>query len=154
MGVFEREKVVAKRAARMGQCFSTTRAVSVVSKRAWKKDPIPDIVNGRYTFTDGVGKISQLTAQLVHSHLKLKGPVPSAFQFRLGGCKGVLVIDPDLSGLDIKIRPSQYKFDSTSDELEIIRVSEFWQPFLNRQLILVLSDLGVPDKVFLTKQDD
>ncbi|KAI1610194.1 RNA-directed RNA polymerase [Exophiala viscosa] len=154
MGVFDREKVVAKRAARMGQCFSTTKPVSVVSKRAWKKDPMPDIINGQYNFTDGVGKISSLTARLVHTYLKLKGPVPSAFQFRLGGCKGVLVVDPALNGVDIKIRPSQYKFDSNSDELEIIRVSEFWQPFLNRQLILVLSDLGVKDHVFLRKQED
>ncbi|EXJ86569.1 hypothetical protein A1O3_03522 [Capronia epimyces CBS 606.96] len=154
MGVFDREKVVAKRAARKGQCFSTTKAVSVVNKRSFNKDPVPDILNGGYNFTDGVGKISALTAQLVYSGLKLKGPVPSAFQFRLGGCKGVLVIDPTLSAIDIKIRPSQYKFECESDELEIIRVSEFWQPFLNRQLILVLSDLGVPDQVFLRKQED
>lgn len=154
MGVFEREKVVAKRAARMGQCFSTTRAVSVVSNRKWKKHPIPDIFNGGYNFTDGIGKISPLTAQLVHSNLKLKGSVPSAFQFRMGGCKGVLAVDPTLHGVDIKIRPSQYKFDSTSDELEIIRVSEFWQPYLNRQLVLVLSHLGVPDAVFLHKQEE
>lgn len=154
MGIFDREKVVAKRAARMGQCFSTTKAVSMVSKRAWKKDPMPDIINGQYNFTDGIGKISPLAARLTHTFLKLKGPVPSAFQFRLGGCKGVLVVDPSLGGVDIKIRPSQYKFESTSDELEIIRVSEFWQPFLNRQLILVLSDLGVRDQVFLRKQED
>jgi RNA-dependent RNA polymerase len=153
MGVFDREKVVARRAARMGQCFSTTKPISAVSKRSWKKEPIPDIVNGPYTFTDGVGKLSPITAQLVHACLQLKGPVPSAFQFRLGGCKGVLALDPTLQGLDVKIRPSQYKFDCDSDELEIIRVSEFWQPFLNRQLILVLSDLGVPDRVFLQKQE-
>src|SRR5262249_45624959 len=67
--------------------------------------------------------------------------------------KGVLAVDPILGPLDIQIRRSQYKFHSESDELEIIRVSEFWQPFLNRQLILVLSDLGVPDKVFLRKQE-
>ncbi|KIW15418.1 hypothetical protein PV08_05464 [Exophiala spinifera] len=154
MGVFEREKVVAKRAARMGQCFSTTRAVSVVINRKWKKHPLPDICNEGHNFTDGIGKISPLTAQLVHSTLKLKGPVPSAFQFRMGGCKGVLAVDPSLPDVDIKIRPSQYKFDSTSDELEIIRVSEFWQPYLNRQLILVLSHLGVPDAVFLNKQEE
>ncbi|KAK6382088.1 hypothetical protein LTS17_003973 [Exophiala oligosperma] len=154
MGVFEREKVVAKRAARMGQCFSTTRAVSVMGNGKWKKHPIPDIFNEGYNFSDGVGKISLLAAQLVHFNLKLKGHVPSAFQFRMGGCKGVLAVDPELPGVDIKIRPSQYKFDSASDELEIIRVSEFWQPYLNRQLILVLSHLGVPDAVFLHKQEE
>ncbi|OQU97853.1 hypothetical protein CLAIMM_03732 [Cladophialophora immunda] len=153
MGTFDHEKVVAKRAARMGQCFSTTKPVPVLSRNSWKRDPIPDIVNGQYTFTDGVGKISPLAAQLVKTNLKLAGEhLPSAYQFRLGGCKGVLAVDPKLNGVDIKIRPSQYKFNCDSDELEIIRVSEFWQPFLNRQLILVLSALGVPDVVFLRKQ--
>ncbi|KIX95791.1 uncharacterized protein Z520_08499 [Fonsecaea multimorphosa CBS 102226] len=155
MGTFDHEKVVAKRAARMGQCFSTTKPVPVLSRNSWKRDPIPDIINGPYTFTDGVGKISLLAAQLVKSNLNLGGEhLPSAFQFRLGGCKGVLAVDPKLNGVDIKIRPSQYKFSCDSDELEIIRVAEFWQPFLNRQLILVLSALGVPDKVFLHKQSD
>ncbi|KAL2425957.1 RNA-dependent RNA polymerase 1 [Exophiala dermatitidis] len=154
MGIFDSEKVVAKRAARMGQCFSTTRAVSVLSKRAFHKRLIDDVIINGHTFTDGVGKISMLGAQLVCSSLKLRGKVPSAYQFRLGGCKGVLALDPLLPGVDIKIRLSQYKFQSESDELEIIRVSEFWQPFLNRQLILVLSDLGVPDEVFLQKQED
>ncbi|EXJ61487.1 uncharacterized protein A1O5_11803 [Cladophialophora psammophila CBS 110553] len=155
MGTFDHEKVVAKRAARMGQCFSTTKPVPVLSKNSWKRDPIPDIVNGPYNFTDGVGKISPLAAQLVKTNLKLGGEhLPSAYQFRLGGCKGVLAVDPSLNGVDIKIRPSQYKFSCESDELEIIRVSEFWQPFLNRQLIQVLSALGVPDAVFLRKQRD
>ncbi|KIW95817.1 uncharacterized protein Z519_02881 [Cladophialophora bantiana CBS 173.52] len=155
MGTFDHEKVVAKRAARMGQCFSTTKPVLVLSRNSWKRDLIPDIVNGPYYFTDGVGKISPLAAQLVKTNLKLGGEhLPSAYQFRLSGCKGVLAVDPSLNGVDIKIRPSQYKFSCESDELEIIRVSEFWQPFLNRQLIQVLSALGVPDAVFLHKQRD
>ncbi|KIX06479.1 uncharacterized protein Z518_04455 [Rhinocladiella mackenziei CBS 650.93] len=154
MGNFDREKVVAKRAARMGQCFSTTKPVSWVSRRSWKKDPIPDIIEGQYNFSDGIGIISGLAANIVSTSLGRKGRTPSAFQFRLGGCKGVLAVDPNRKGNDIRMRPSQYKFDCESDELEIIRVSEFWQPFLNRQLILVLSDLGVPDKVFLRKQQE
>ncbi|KAJ9607340.1 hypothetical protein H2200_008413 [Cladophialophora chaetospira] len=154
MGTFSREKVVAKRAARMGQCFSTTVPVPVLSRNSWRKDPIQDIKNGDYNFTDGVGKISPLAAHLVKSNLRLSGQhPPSAFQFRLGGCKGVLTVDPKLTGVNVQIRLSQYKFDCESDELEIIRVSEFWRPALNRQLILVLSALGVPDSVFLEKQE-
>ena len=154
MGTFDHEKVVAKRAARMGQCFSTTKPVPFLSRNSWRRDPIQDIKNGEYNFTDGVGKISPLAAQLVKTNLRLGGDyAPSTFQFRLGGCKGVLTVDPRLTGIDVQIRPSQYKFNCESDELEIIRVSEFWQPFLNRQLILVLSALGVPDAVFLQKQE-
>jgi RNA-dependent RNA polymerase len=153
MGIFDHEKVVAKRAARMGQCFSTTKPIRHLTKNSWRRQPIPDIQNANYNFTDGVGKISSLAAQIIHSEMKLNGTLPpSAFQFRLGGCKGVLAVDPALPGIDIRCRPSQWKFDSDSDELEIIRYSEFCQPFLNRQLILVLSALGISDSVFLRKQ--
>jgi len=154
MGNFDAEKVVAKLAARMGQCFSTTRPVHLRLPPVTKDNTIPDVVHGKYTFTDGVGKISVPAAGVVHSQLRIGGSVPSALQFRLGGCKGVLAVDPHLPGVDVKIRPSQLKFDSLSGELEIIRWSEFWQCFLNRQLVLVLSSLGVPDEVFLRKQDE
>ena len=156
MGRFDEEKIVAKRAARMGQCFSTTKPVTTVGgRRHWIKDPTPDVINNGYTFTDGVGKISRGAAELIQAELKLPaGEPPSAFQFRLGGCKGVLAIDTALNDVNILIRPSQFKFDSDSDILEIIRVSEYWQSFLNRQLILVLSDLGVPDAVFIQKQEE
>jgi RNA-dependent RNA polymerase len=154
MGIFDHEKVVAKRAARMGQCFATTTPFKILNRDSQSRDAdIPDIMNGKYNFTDGVGKISRLTALHIKNKLKLGGEEPpSAFQFRLGGCKGVLAVDPTLTNADVKIRPSQRKFDSESNELEIIRVSEFWRPFLNRQLILVLSALGVPDEVFLRMQ--
>lgn len=154
MGFFGQEKVVAKRAARMGQCFSTTKPINLKLHRITESNTIPDVVQGKFTFTDGVGKMSPLTAGIVHQQLHIKGPVPSAFQFRLGGCKGVLVVWPEVSGTGIQVRASQFKFTSSSEELEIIRWSEFWQPFLNRQIILCLSDLGVPDQVFLQKQDD
>ena len=156
MGTFDKEKVVAKRAARMGQCFSTTVPVPVLGRNSWRRDRIRDIKTDdeKYTFTDGVGKISRLAARLVKTNLKLGGKdPPSAFQFRLGGCKGVLTYDPTLTNVSVQIRDSQYKFDCESDELEIIRTSEYWKPFLNRQLVLVLSALGVPDSVFLRKQE-
>ncbi|RMZ92192.1 hypothetical protein DV736_g561, partial [Chaetothyriales sp. CBS 134916] len=152
MGVFDHEKIVAKRAARMGQCFSTTSAIPVQTPMIERSSCIPDITNGKYTFTDGVGKMSLQLACLIHSHLRIVGSVPSCFQFRLGGCKGVLTVDPTLRGVDLKVRESQFKFGSRSKELEIIRSSQFWQPYLNRQLITVLSNLGVPDNIFLEMQ--
>ena len=152
MGAFDNEKVVAKRAARMGQCFSTTQPIHLRFPPITKAGTIPDVIRGKYNFSDGVGKISRLAAGMVKATLKIGGETPSCFQFRLGGCKGVLVIDPSLPGIDIKVRASQFKFDSSSQELEIIRWSEFWQPFLNRQIILVLSELGVDVNVFLNMQ--
>ena len=151
MGDFEKIKVVAKYAARIGQCFSTTRAVKGMKASVRE---IIDIERNGFCFTDGVGKISVFLAQLVAFELGIinSGPgPPSAFQFRLGGCKGVLALCPEAQPRDIHIRPSQYKFPAEYQGLEIIRWSQFAGASLNRQLILVLSALGVADDVFIHK---
>jgi len=154
MGSFK-ETVVAKKAARMGQCFSTTRPVRLPSmQRIEEKTLIPDIKRNGYNFTDGVGKISEVAAHLVSNELKLKGKAPCLFQFRLGGCKGVLAVSKDVPGIGIQIRDSQFKFNSLSGELEIIRWAEYWQPYLNRQIIICLSQLGVPNAVFQRMQQE
>lgn len=74
---------------------------------------------------------------------------PSAFQFRLGGCKGILVVWPEAKEKEVHIRKSQQKFTATYNGLEIIRCSRFSCASLNRQTITILSSLGVPDEVFL-----
>ena len=154
MGQFDHEKIVAKHAARIGQCFSTTRDIKGVRvPRVHREGLIQDVERRGYTFTDGVGKISPLLAEMASQQLKLAGRTPSVFQFRLGGCKGVLAVAPDLQGLSLKIRESQFKFPSESSNLEIIRWSETWQAKLNRQIIIVMSALGVKNKIFLDMQD-
>lgn len=153
MGHFK-ELVVAKKAARMGQCFSTTRPVRLPLKVVKDSDAIDDIVRNNYTFTDGVGMISPEAAKLVASQLHIKGPTPCLFQFRLGGCKGVLAVSNDVPGVGVVIRKSQLKFNSFANELEINRWAQFWQAYLNRQIILCLSSLGVPTEVFIRKQSE
>ena len=151
MGEFSHIKVVARNAARLGQCFSTTRAINgtkVIIKE------IHDIKYDRYTFTDGVGKISKFLALMAASELGIpmpSGEPPSVFQFRLGGCKGILAVWPEVKTREIHIRNSQYKFPAKHEGLEIIRCSQFAAANLNRQLILVLSALGVQDQVFVDK---
>ena len=151
MGDFQDIKVIALYAARLGQCFSTTRAIN-----GSKVDivEIPDITNGKYNFTDGVGKISKFLAQVAASEVGINmpsGEPPSVFQFRLGGAKGVLALSPDAKLREIHLRSSQYKFHAIHSGLEIIRWSQFSAAHLNRQLILVLSALGVPDRIFADK---
>jgi RNA-dependent RNA polymerase len=153
MGQFDHEKIIAKRAARMGQCFSTTKPVKLRIPRVTRTSLIDDVQRNDYTFTDGVGQISPLLADLINHQLKLDDQTPSLFQFRLGGCKGVLAISDELKGIDIKLRNSQFKFASESNNLEVIRCSRFEAAHLNRQVILVLSALGVDDSVFLAMQE-
>ncbi|KAK4145305.1 RNA dependent RNA polymerase-domain-containing protein [Dichotomopilus funicola] len=146
MGNFDHISSVAKLAARLGQCFSTTRLLRSISSPMIVK--ISDIeTDDGFCFTDGVGKISPPLAGLISEAWKLDRP-PSAFQFRMGGCKGVLVDWPDAKGLEVHVRPSQEKFSAVYNGLEIIRCSQFTCPTLNRQIILILSCLGVPDEVF------
>lgn len=148
MGVFSHEKVVAKHAIRMGQCFSSTRPVYTLEED--EVEYIEDVKRFGYTFSDGVGRISPTLAREVALLLELKTD-PSAFQFRLGGAKGVLTIDQNLVNTKIKVqlRPSQIKFESKHLTLEIIRTSAYIHGYLNRQVITLLSALGIKDEVFL-----
>ncbi|KAL2868435.1 RNA dependent RNA polymerase-domain-containing protein [Aspergillus lucknowensis] len=151
MGKFSDIRNIAKHAARLGQCFSTTRAIAGCSVQIRK---IEDVIRNGYTFSDGVGRISPFLAQIAMSELKVKTPTgeaPSAYQFRLGGCKGMLIVSPEARRQEVHIRKSQYKFAALHQGLEIIRWSQFSIATLNRQLILVLSTLGVTDRVFHLK---
>ena len=52
------------------------------------------------------------------------GHLPSAVQFRMGGCKGVLAVDPKLRDkIKIVIRPSMEKFKYKGNDLELEVVS-------------------------------
>jgi len=61
----------------------------------------------------------------------------SAVQFRMGGCKGVLAVDPRLGHEDkIVIRPSMEKFKCNDQKLEAI---SFSKPRKTRFLMLQLT---------------
>ena len=150
MGRFSHITVIAKYAARLGQCFSTTRLIRGITAPAPVK--IKDVERNDFCFTDGVGKISPFLATMVADDWRLN-ETPSAFQFRMGGCKGVLVTWADTKGFDVHIRKSQEKFEAEFNGLEIIRCSQFSVATLNRQTITILSTLGVPDQVFIDMMD-
>ncbi|KAI9027116.1 RNA dependent RNA polymerase-domain-containing protein [Phycomyces nitens] len=151
MGRFSHVKIVAKNATRMGQCFSSTRPICQLKKE--EIEHIPDVERNGYTFSDGVGMISPALAREISSKMELRH-VPSAFQFRLAGAKGVLTVANGLSGRKVKMRPSQIKFDSDHLVLEVIRFSTSIPAYLNKQIITILSALGVKDEVFMTLMDD
>ncbi|KAL8997015.1 MAG: hypothetical protein Q9169_003605 [Polycauliona sp. 2 TL-2023] len=152
MGDFDEIPYVAQHAARLGQCFSTTRAI--IGTRTTIRE-IEDEERNGHVFTDGVGMLSPFLAQLITHELgilRTSPEPPSIFQFRMGGCKGILAVSPHSKLQEITIRRSQYKFAARHEGLEIIRWSQFAASNLNRQIIVVLSALGVPDEVFVEKQ--
>lgn len=49
-------------------------------------------------------------------------------------------------------RPSMRKFESSHRRLEVLQTSRAQVVFLNHQLIMLLSNLGIPDDVFMSLQ--
>ncbi|KAK9466397.1 RNA dependent RNA polymerase-domain-containing protein [Lipomyces arxii] len=150
MGSFSDIKVIAKNAARHGQCFSTTRALRTTRPVI---EMVPDIERNGYCFTDGIGKMSPGVAQIIASEILIQPTSPAAVQFRLGGYKGMIALWPDVKGFKVELRGSQRKFESKHNILEIVRCSSFASSRLNRQLIAVMSALGIPDELFMKRQE-
>ncbi|XP_047325026.1 RNA-dependent RNA polymerase 6 [Impatiens glandulifera] len=151
MGRFS-NKNVAKCAARMGQCFSSTYAtIEVLPYEV--NDELPDIERNGYNFSDGIGMITPDLAMEVAEKLQLKVNPPSAYQIRYAGCKGVVASWPGKNdGIRLSLRPSMIKFESNHTMLEICSWTRFQPGYLNRQIITLLSTLDVADDVFWNMQ--
>lgn len=130
-------------AARVSQAFSGTK--DSVRLRSYEWDEMDDVKHNDYVFTDGVGTISPELAKQVwqtlcsQSHRIPSTPFdPVAFQIRFGGYKGMVSVDPRLSGIRMRLRPSMRKFhvfESDSTALEVARAFEYpGRMYLNRQV--------------------
>ncbi|XP_027151354.1 probable RNA-dependent RNA polymerase 1 [Coffea eugenioides] len=155
MGDFSRIRNVAKYAARLGQSFSSSTETLNVGRH--EIEMISDIeVRGgyfgttKYVFSDGIGKMSAQFARQVATKCGLSF-TPSAFQIRYGGFKGVVAVDPT-SSKKLSLRESMMKYESDNTKLDVLAWSKYQPCFLNRQLITLLSTLGVKDVVFEKKQ--
>ncbi|PHH87352.1 hypothetical protein CDD83_8988 [Cordyceps sp. RAO-2017] len=152
MGNFSHIRVVAKYAARLGQCFSSTREIRGIFTPKTRR--IPDVERNGFVFTDGVGIISPFLARLVIQEMALDVlDEPTAFQFRMGGCKGVLAVWPQAKGMEVLVRDSQKKFTAVFNGLEIIKCAKYSTATLNRQTIPILECLGVPKSAFVALLD-
>ena len=178
MGDFRYEYSVSSYVTRMALCFTGSIKTFTVQK-ATEIEEIPDIttLDRRYVFTDGIGKISEPMLKRVFEALDLNqtsGYLPCALQIRMAGMKGVLVKAPELGmtfffffyiqidsivfceGLRdiIQVRQSQIKFESDHYDFEVIDYSKSCTLTLNRQVITLLSSLGVEDIAFLHLQNE
>ncbi|VDM61510.1 unnamed protein product [Angiostrongylus costaricensis] len=101
LGRFTQIESIPKLMARLGQCFTQTRII-------YRKE---------YTFSDGAGIISKDLATEIAKDMQLGNCVPSCFQFRFRGMKGVVVVDPILDEISFwakkfNIPPPEVKFGS------------------------------------------
>ncbi|VDP14432.1 unnamed protein product, partial [Onchocerca flexuosa] len=169
LGKFDRTNIP-KLMSRMGQCFTQSKESDVILRRK-KYNKTYDIIGGKdscgepFVFSDGVGKLSEDFAEQIAKDLGLIRCVPSCFQFRHRGLKGVLSVDPALrqrrlwaeqngledrhgktdkvNDLDVLFRPSQDKFHAPRKEIiEIVKYSSPTPVCLNRPLINILDQVS------------
>jgi RNA-dependent RNA polymerase len=166
LGDFSMCTTPSKYAARIGQCFSTTFAGSLLSNNRTLRYTIIDDIPSSHRDTlhsDGTGIIRRdLLVEIVRS---APNPPPDPFiisgiQIRDGGAKGVLTAydseTPEIAALmssyDVCLRRSMIKFKAEYEQIEICSLGKTAPYYLNRNVILLLVDMGVPQNVFISLQ--
>ncbi|KAI5808554.1 RNA dependent RNA polymerase-domain-containing protein [Peziza echinospora] len=155
LGDFSHIRSPGKCAARIGQAFSNTFNSVLVPQQSERR--IPDIERNGRCFSDGCGTISpQMVQRIWKEAPTMAQQMPTVFQIRFAGAKGVVSLDNRLIGDVLNLRPSMVKFEgSMSRNIEICSSAHKPLPmYLNRPLIKILEDLGVGDGVFLQLQAD
>ncbi|XP_065062019.1 uncharacterized protein LOC135688892 isoform X1 [Rhopilema esculentum] len=112
-------------------------------KNPIRKERTPD---SRFRIPCFKGKVSRKMAQKISSLLQLEDHVPSAFQIRVGGIKGVLAVasdnDPELRHSDVIYRESMLKFVNNDKELCVVNCANYHKLFLNREVITLLTSIN------------
>ncbi|XP_064476493.1 uncharacterized protein LOC135390642 isoform X2 [Ornithodoros turicata] len=150
---------VPKLMARMGQAFSQSLGFVNVPRHYTLMEhdirtPVAIDPKRDYIFSDGIGRISAQLLRKVYRALELEdGEEPCAIQIRYGGCKGMLLLDPRLTGKRIIFRPSMCKFNSDHEDLYVLKTSKPRVLYLNRPMITILEQSGIRAKAFLVLQN-
>ena len=128
LGDFSKMKSVSKKAKRLGLLFST--AEMGITLHPDRCEDIDDIVYNGYTFTDGCGLISVPLAKDIARRRNVayrnKRYLPSVFQIRYRGYKGVLTVCHALKGkVQVQFRESMRKLKDVKDfSLSIVEYSK------------------------------
>ncbi|EPB76628.1 hypothetical protein ANCCEY_04258 [Ancylostoma ceylanicum] len=171
LGDFTKMENIYKLMARLGQCFTQSMESSVHFERE-EYFVMPDIIGGcnregdHYVFSDGVGMVSKAFAKQIAEDMMLGKCVPSCFQFRFRGMKGVLAVNPVLdeyaswarannlegdtgmfAGFELQLvfRDSQVKFKThrrTKEAVEIVKYSTPSPVALNKPFICILDQVS------------
>ncbi len=158
LGRFEDIQSPARCAARIGQAFSETPFAIPLKLNGIDVEHIPDVKSDDCTrvFSDGVGTISRKAIEAIVKDLPPRKRKPTCFQIRWAGAKGMVALDPRLTSTRMRLRPSMIKFESGEKyNLEICDMaSKPIELYLNRQMIKILEDMGVPQDWFVDLQND
>ncbi|KAJ3200926.1 hypothetical protein HDU82_008502, partial [Entophlyctis luteolus] len=131
----------------------------------------PDILRNGYNFTNGCGFIGLDAARELLQSVKDISYLPSVFQIRGPGIKGVLLVRWDegfgsrtillhhsMVKLQVQLKPPEKGLPAVAPlelneiKLSVIGVSKLWKPgALNNQVVALLLEVGVPCDVILEK---
>ncbi|RDW87959.1 hypothetical protein BP5796_03653 [Coleophoma crateriformis] len=159
MGDFSQLRSVGKKAKRIGLLFATAEIATMLDPE--RVEDIDDVQRGNYIYTDGCGFIStSLAKQLAKKrHIVYRNIqyLPSVYQIRYRGYKGVSMLDPELTGKTLaQFRSSMRKFKDVKDySLSIVDHSKPYSfGYLNDEVVLLLHALGITTEILLKKQLD
>ena len=165
-GDFGSIRSVSKQLKRIGLLFSAAWPSGIEVSDEKASPLVEDIEKGKHNFTDGCGAIgTELANKVLQGALpriseELEGYLPTVFQIRYQGYKGIVVRDghPDVKPDCLMIRKSMKKFNPGTIPFRQVWLCEYSRPYtyghLNKQFIMLFSALGIKDDVFLKKQKD
>lgn len=141
-----------RKLTRLAMAFASSKETVRVDHAKYLQDVSDDVMGGRdgtTKFSDGIGRGSEDLFLQMTEKLGLE-TVPSAFQIRIGGIKGVISMayQEDL----LTIRKSMKKFPSNHNMIEVVNYNRPFPLYLNRLTVLILSHFGVKDEVFFELQ--
>ncbi|KAF2026561.1 RdRP-domain-containing protein [Setomelanomma holmii] len=157
LGDLSKLKSVGKKAKRIGLLFSSAEVTLELPPD--RCQDIDDVASKEYIFTDGCGLISiQLARRLAQKRnivFRDRRYLPSVYQIRYRGYKGVLTLDPTLRGqIHAQFRASMRKFKDSPDYS--FAVVDYSKPYvfgsLNDEVVVLLHTLGISQETLLAKQ--
>ena len=156
-GKFDKFQDISKKAARLSLLFSSSESVLYLKNEQIKV--IDDIMIEKVCFSDGCGFISRQMAKEINKKLNFKEDyLPTVYQIRIQGCKGILLLNDEYKGKEIILRNSMIKFEAMPDILNDLIICGYSKPTtyacINQQIIMLLSGLGVKREYFLKKQQE
>jgi RNA-dependent RNA polymerase len=108
----------------------------------------------KFNFTNGSGMICEEFANEIAQSLNLRSK-PSAFQVRYKGFKGMLQVSKSAAHQNkVIFRKSMLKFDGNGSNLEVCSFALGNRCFLNRQIIVLLTALGICDRLILDRYNE
>lgn len=149
IGAFPDTWSAGRKLTRLALAFASSFQTVALDHKRYLHTVANDVEINGVNFSDGIGRASHNLVEKLQTILNLPRQT-SAFQIRIGGIKGVISVFHQED--EVTFRKSMKKFESDHNILEVLNYSRSLPLFLNRHVILLLSNYGILDDTFLEMQ--